>query len=378
MRVVMTIQKYYPFVGGAERQLQQLARRLRAQGIDVIIVTRQFDHLPTFEVVDQVPVYRLPAPGPKPLAALSYVFSALRLIGKLRPQIVHAHEMLSPATIALLSKRLYGSRVIVKVLCGGETGDVYKIKNRPLGNLRLRYLREQVDAFITISQEIDQELEQIGVPKAKRRAIPNGVDTQHFTPVSADEKRRIRLEFGLDPDSLLVLYSGRLHPYKRVDLLLEAWRGVFARYPAARLLILGSGSEEAALRRKAPAGVHFVGEVRDVAPYLQAADLYVMPSAREGLSNSVLEALSSGLPVVATTSGGTPDVIRHLQEGYLIPPNDGDALQQAMLDMLADDALRSRLAAQGRQRILAEYSFDAAVQRTLRLYHGVLEEALPA
>lgn len=377
MRVVMTIQKYYPFVGGAERQLQQLARRLRAQGIDVIIVTRHFAHLPTFEYVDQVPVYRLPAPGPKPLAALSYVLSALRLIGNLRPQIVHAHEMLSPATIALLAKRLYGSRVIVKVLCGGETGDVYKIKNRPLGDLRLRYLRDQVDAFIAISQEIDQELEQVQVPKAKRHAIPNGVDTQHFAPASPDEKRRIRLEFGLDPDSLLVLYSGRLHPYKRVDLLLQSWTGVFSHYPGAQLLILGSGSEEAALRQMAPAGVRFMGEVADVAPYLQAADLYVMPSAREGLSNSVLEALSSGLPVVATTAGGTPDVIRHLQEGYLIPPNDKAALQGAMLEMLGDDTLRARLAAQGRARILAEYSFETAVQRTLHLYQRVLEEGSP-
>lgn len=373
MRVVMTIQKYYPFVGGAERQLQQLARRLQQQGVEVTILTRRFGHLPAFEYVDQVPVYRLPAPGPKPLAALTYLLASLRLIGKLRPHIVHAHEMLSPATVALLARWLYGSRVIVKVLCGGETGDVYKITHRPLSALRIRYLRQNVDAFIAISQEIDEELDQIQIPKTKRYAIPNGVDTEHFSPVSLEQKHRLRLEFGLNPDSLLILYSGRLHPYKRVDLLLEAWPAVFSRYPMAQLLILGSGSEEAKLRQKAPAGVQFLGEVPDVAPYLQMADLYVMPSAREGLSNSVLEALSTGIPVIATTAGGTPDVIRHLQEGYLIPPNDLAALRQAMLDMLGEDGLRARLAQQGRARVLADYSFETAVQRTLRLYQGVLE-----
>jgi glycosyltransferase involved in cell wall biosynthesis len=371
MRVVMVIQKYYPLVGGAERQLQQLSSRLAARGVQVTILTRHYDNLASFELVDGVPVYRLPAPGPKPLAALLFILSALWRIRQLRPDIVHAHELLSPATVALLSKRLFGSRTVAKVLGGGEKGDISKLRRSPS---RLRDLEENIDAFIAVSHEIDGELDQVGVPAAKRHYIPNGVDTEYFKPASLDEKRRLRLELGLDPVSPTVIYVGRLHPDKRVDLLLEAWPSVCAEHPNARLLILGSGADEANLRQKASAGVDFLGQKENVLSYLRASDVYVLPSAREGLSNSMLEALAVGLPVIATAVGGTPDVICHEQQGLLIPANDGPALQSALLRLLADAPLRERLGIQARAHIKANYSIAAAVDRVMELYEGLMKK----
>ena len=321
--------------------------------------------------MDGATVQRLPAPGPKPLAALLFIFSALWRIGQIKPDIVHAHELLSPATVAMLSKRLFASRTVAKVLGGGEKGDISKLRDNPS---RLRSLRANIDAFIAVSHEIDGELDQAGVPATKRHYIPNGVDTEHFKPASLDEKRRLRLELGLDPVSPTVIYVGRLHPDKRVDLLLEAWPAVRTQHPNASLLIIGSGADEESLRQKTSAGVEFLGQKENVLAYLRASDLYVLPSAREGLSNSMLEALAVGLPVIATAVGGTPDVIRHEQEGLLIPANDGPALQSALLRLLGDVSLRARLGAQARAHIEAYYSMDAAVERVLELYEGLLKE----
>jgi glycosyltransferase involved in cell wall biosynthesis len=140
------------------------------------------------------------------------------------------------------------------------------------------------------------------------------------------------------------------------------------------LLIVGTGAEEARLRAQSLSvpGVQFTGQVNDALRYLQAADLFVLPSATEGLSNSLLEALSTGLPVLATSVGGTPDVISHGVNGYLIPPDDLPALKNGLTTLLADRALRASLGMEGRQRILKDFSLDSIATRLDALYHNFL------
>jgi glycosyltransferase involved in cell wall biosynthesis len=109
-------------------------------------------------------------------------------------------------------------------------------------------------------------------------------------------------------------------------------------------------------------------------PYLQAADLFVLPSATEGLSNSMLEALSTGLPVLATSVGGTPDVISHDVNGYLIPPDDLEALKSGLSTLLADESLRARLGREARQSILQNFSLDSIAIQLNTLYHRLLKD----
>ena len=374
LRVAMLVQKYYPHVGGAERQIQRLAPHLQARGIEVCVVTRHEAGLSRFEVIDGVSVYRLACPGPKPLAAVLYIWSAVMLLSKLRPDLIHAHEILSPASAALLAKRLHGWPLIVKILRGGIRGDIHKLKRSPLGIQRIRVLCRGVDSFVVISHEIDQELSALGVPPEKRAFIPNGVDTGTFVPLSASQKKQLRDELLFPPNGALVVYLGRLTPEKRVDHLLHIWSDVRAVFPQAQLLIVGTGAEEARLRAQSMSnpGVQFTGPVNDALRYLQVADLFVLPSSTEGLSNSLLEALSTGLPVLATSVGGTPDVISHGVNGYLIPPDDLDALKIGLIDLLADAPLRARLGIAGRQRILANFSLDSVAMRLDALYRSLL------
>jgi len=136
-------------------------------------------------------------------------------------------------------------------------------------------------------------------------------------------------------------------------------------------LVLGTGPEEGRLTQLAGEGVHFLGNVADVAPYLQTADLFILPSATEGLSNAMLEALAAGLPVIATCVGGAPDIITHQKSGWLVAPHQPDEWLAAILTLFAQADNRHSLGQQGRQKVAAEYGLAATAAKLVELYGRV-------
>ena len=119
-------------------------------------------------------------------------------------------------------------------------------------------------------------------------------------------------------------------------------------------------------------GVRLLGNVPDIAPLLQCSEVFALPSVTEGLSGALLEALASGLPVIATSVGGAPDIIRHMESGYLIPPDNAQQLQQALLTLLSDSSLRARLGECGRQRTASAYSLELVADRLANVYRALL------
>jgi glycosyltransferase involved in cell wall biosynthesis len=371
IKVAMVILEYAPIIGGAQRQLALLAPHLKALDVEVFVLTRHSPGLAAFEMVDGVPVHRLQAPGPKVTASLLYTASSLRQLFRLKPDLVHAYSLFSPLTTAAAYKILTGTPLVVKILRGGRLGDVYRLQHKMFGEQRMRIFRQSVDAFISISQEISAELGALDVPEARRPYIPNGVDTDHFCPVDKEDKIKIRTALGL-PAGPLVVYTGRLVPEKKVDLLLEAWSIVHREHPDATLVIVGEGAEAVPLQQKASTGVIFTGGVEDVRPYLQAGDIFVLPSLNEGLSNALLEAMSAGLGVVATAVGGAPDVIQHGENGWLIPPGDPQVIQDAIKSLIEQPELCQSLAFSARQVMVERYSLPVVAQQLRSLYDRVL------
>jgi glycosyltransferase involved in cell wall biosynthesis len=315
LRVVFIIQDYYPRLGGAQRQIAEQAPLLKNLGVEITVLTRRYPGLKPFEIIGGVPVHRLPIPGPKAIAAISFILSATWKIIRLRPDLIHAQELLSPGTTAVLARGLTGIPVVAKVLRGGQLGDMAKISRGSLGKWRVPFICNNIDGFAVISQEIDAELAGAGVPVSKRFPLTNGVDTARFAPLPAADKQALRQRLGFSAADKLAVYTGRLEPEKRIDQVIQLWPQICQQHPGARLLLLGAGKQEADLRQMAGDGIEFIGQVDDVLPYLQAADLFLLPSATEGLSNSMLEALSCGLPVIATTVGGAEDVLTHNENG---------------------------------------------------------------
>ena len=371
IKVAMIIQEYLPHVGGAERQLATLAPLLREQGVEIHIVTRHHPGLLRHEQINEVPVYRIPVHKSKILASLMYTFSAIPTLKSIHPQIIHAHGLLSPTTIAIIARFFFGIPVVSKSLRGGLLGDLKRLLNKPFGRFRFSILRNNVDTFITISKEIQEELEMEGVPHNKFVHIPNGVDLERFTPVSINEKIALRNNLQL-PNGELVLFAGRLEAEKRVGDLIQIWPEVRKRNQDAYLLILGTGGEENALKELAGEGIHFLGLVDNVASYLQAADIFVLPSISEGLSNAFLEALASQLAVVVTATGGTTEIIKHKENGWLIEEYNTEKLIEGIICFLENKELREKCALEGKKYVEENYSIMRTAKKLNDLYNSLL------
>ncbi|GAP17880.1 glycosyltransferase family 4 protein [Levilinea saccharolytica] len=367
-RVAMIIQGYHPRVGGAERQLAAVAPRLQARGLDVHVLTRRYPGLAAEEIVNGVPVHRLPIPGPKRVGSLVFLAAALLKLRQLRPQVIHAHELLSPTTTALAARRLWKTPVVAKVLRGGAVGDLAKLRRNSLSASRLRPLQTQVDRFIVVSREIDRELEAAGIPPQRRAFIPNGVDCQRFAPATPEQKAAARAQLGLPANQPVLVFTGRIDPEKNLALLLSLWPQIRLAAPQASLLLVGDGEQAAELCAASPEGVLWPGKVTDPRPYLHAADIFVLPSLTEGLSNALLEGMACGLAPVSSHVGGSEDVILPGVNGCLVPANDGAALQEALVNLVSHPDICARMGAASRERIAQEYDLETTVARLHHLY----------
>lgn len=372
LRVAMIIQSYLPRLGGAEKQLAALCRRLRKLDIEPTVITRRYAGMRRFELIDQTPVYRVPAPQPKPLAALCYIFFGLLKLQKINVNILHAHELLSPSDLAILGGQLLKKPVMVKVLRGGGLGDLDKLHRRRGGRARIRRLRENAAAFIVISREIERELAAEGIEPARCFYIPNGVDVEIYKPILKAAKKKLRREMKLPEEGFLCMYSGRLAPEKGLTFLLQAWEQIVKRHPDARLLMLGSGEMESSLRASADKGVMFGGFAPEPLPFYQAADAFILPSETEGLSNAMLEAMACGLAVAASRVGAAADLIEHGENGLLFPAGNAAEIAQALESFIRSPGERQRLGAAARQRVCRDYSLDQTAEKLAALYRGLV------
>jgi glycosyltransferase involved in cell wall biosynthesis len=374
----MIISSFPPIVGGGERQAQQLAACLVEQGVDVCVITRRYQALPNFEHVDGVPVYRIPMLGYGPLAALTFILGSIVLMARFNRHcsILHCHQAslgIAPATIAVLAKRRWGGKIIVKFM-GSRVCDMAQSHTWVIR----RWLLRQADAFVAMNDPVRMGLKEIGldVPTC---LLPNGVDTRTFCPTDASTRQALRQRLGLPLQSSIMLFVGRLDPVKALDALLQAWARVVQQMSERQptLVLVGNGSERDRLVQLAQelgisASVHFAGASDKVAEWYNSANLFVLPSHIEGLSNALLEAMACGLPVIATAVGGTPEVIENNVNGLLVPPKDVDALSEAILHLIRHPAQAQRFGQAARQTVQDHYSIDAVVDRYVKLYSSLL------
>ena len=211
------------------------------------------------------------------------------------------------------------------------------------------------------------------IAAAKTVVIYNGVDDLASRPAEPAPSETTRPEPGR-PTAVCI---ASLRPKKGHAHLLEAFRQVVARVPAARLLIVGEGPLRDELRRLAArlgldGTAVFTGYRPDVADLLRAADLFVLASREEGMPNALLEAMSAGLPSVVTNVGGVPEVVEEGRTGYLVPPADPAAMAQRLATLLEDPQLRSRMGVEARLRFEASFTLQRMVAAYESLYGQVL------
>jgi glycosyltransferase involved in cell wall biosynthesis len=378
LRVAKVIQSFPPVLGGAQRQAEALAPLLAARGADVTVITRRWT--PDVAIRERRPglrLVRVPGAGAGAAGSARWVAGAAGALLALRPDVIHAHDLLSPTTASLAAGRPLRAPVVVKVLSTGAGGDVDRLLSKPLGARRLAAAVRGVAAFVSLSADVDAELLEHGVPPERLHRIPNGVDLARFRPPAADERERERRRLGLPDAGPLTLYCGRLDPVKRLDVLLEAFAGV-----PGHLLIAGGGAEAERLRAAAAAPalrgrVTIIPAVDDPAPLYRAADVYASASQTEGMSNSLLEAMATGLAAAASPASGMGELL----EGGAgaVAADASPAALRASLSRLADDEeLRRALGARARQTVERRYSLAATADALSALYARVRAAGPPA
>lgn len=291
------------------------------------------------------------------------VWPALRqLVRSRRIDIVHAHDYKTDLLTLLLAR---AERITPLATAHGWTG--HGPRERWLYYPADRWLLRRFPRVIAVSEEIRQTLIGSGTSPDRVVTVLNGIDPARFAHTPG-RGAGVRRELGLSDSSILIGSVGRLEPQKRYDLLIEAFATIQHRFPSARLIIAGDGSQREALaslisaRGLAPRCT-LAGHRQDIVELLHAMDLFVQSSDYEGTPNVVLEAMAVQRPVVATTAGGTAQLIEDGVHGRLVPPGRPDLLAAAVCQALDDRPSMNRWAIAARRRVETDLSFESRMQR---------------
>ena len=294
----------------------------------------------------------------------------IKIMRAYRPHIVHSRNW--GAIEAIPAARL--ARVPLAI--HSEHGyEVDMLAGLPLRRrLFRRAAYAMADAVFTVTQELrSYHARQAWISPSRIRVLPNGVDVRRLSP-RPDERAGIRQNLGLPAAAFVVGTVGRMVPIKDYGSLLQAAEKLASGGVNVHVLLVGSGPELARHQKAVAASsllhgrVKFLGAVADIAPALNAMDVFVLPSLAEGMSNTLLEAMAAGLPVIATRVGGNPELIEDGRCGWLFPPGDVSDLA-ARLDRLAFDAdLRSAFGQAARARAVSRFSLEGMVARYGHLY----------
>jgi len=370
LRVLMVLDNNYPGIGGAELQVRLLSRALAARGHEVKILAPRLDpSRPVHETLDGIPVERIAYPRVRVLGSLILMlrFAWHLLRTRKRYDAIHVHIVKNLATIAGLLCPMLRASVIIKVSGAWEfDGGVLDPAKRhqPLTLLRNACIRG-VDYVQCISVYTRSRLREADYPERKLRMIHNAVDLDRYQ--AAD-----RAPGGNAVP--IVVFVGRMRPVKGVDVLVRAWKEVQARH-RARLILAGDGPivpdiKKLAAQTGVADSIEFVGEISTVPELLRRSDIYVQPSYQEGLPNSVLEAMATGLPIVATRISGNEDLVEDGRNGLLVPPGDAAALAQAIVRLLADPVAARRMGERSRAIVSEQYGLPVVMAKLERAYQG--------
>lgn len=283
-----------------------------------------------------------------------------RLLRAWKVDIVHTRNAES-FFYGVVAARLAGVRAVVHSEHGRQ------FPERPLRAWLQRLLLRSVNVAFTVSQQLKSDLQrELHVPADRFEVVYNGVDVERFLC------QRTRALTQSAAHGLLIGSVGRLVPVKNYALLLEAVARL-ANFRSCRLLLIGDGPERAGLERLAArlglgSRVAFCGHRDDVPQLLEQVDVFVLPSLSEGMSNTLLEAMAAGLPVVASDVGGNRELIEPDRTGMLFRSGDVAALTGRLEQLLGSSELRARLGEAAALRVRAEFSMQAMLARYAQLY----------
>lgn len=378
LSIGLVISLFAPKESGAERQARLQAEELCRRGHHVTVYTRSLEHLPAEQLHmkadngGRVMIRRVIRTSNRgPLFGLSYIWRLGRALVADRRllDVIHTHQALWESITTGLVRSFLKRPVIVQPASSGYDGEAQEMM-RTKGAWLLRRLAVRNRPFACISDDIAREWQNLGVPAKSLFKAASGVDINQYRPAARPPMS--------DPKGFQAVFTGRLHGQKQVDLLIRAWPQVL-KTAKARLLIVGDGplrQELTSLRDQlglTENEIAFAGRLEDPAEALRQSDLFLLPSRAEGMSNSLLEAMATGLPCVVSAIGGNVDLVDHERTGLRVGQDDPEAWAAAILQAFRNPEAARRWGHAARQLVQRDFSIESIVDRNLVVYRRLIQ-----
>ncbi len=369
MKIAILVPSFLPkWLAGTEIATYNMASHLTKNGHEIHVITSWDSGLPEEGTEQGFFVHRLKLPKIKFIGLVIFWFEVLVVLRKIDPDMIHV-QRIDMAIPAFLARKFMKKPYAV----WGQGFDVYfpwRFK-KTISKLVFK----NADVVIAQTENMKKHMQEIF--NREVFIIPNGIDVEKFK--NSPAKEMIRNILGLDNSNRVIIFVGNLRPVKGVKYLIQAMSTIVQKEVNARLILVGKGQQSDYLKNLAKEFrlekyVIFVEEVphEKVPEYLTASDIFVLPSLSEGFSIVSMEAMASGLPIIATKVGVLPEIIEEGVNGFLIESEEPRKIAEKVLYLLGDDDLRKRISENNKEKAKS-YSWTSIVQRLEEVYQYCLE-----
>jgi glycosyltransferase involved in cell wall biosynthesis len=377
----MVLGVYHPEVSGASNQCRQLMNKLSEKFSFTVLTTTRDTDLPPRSQVDGVEVFRIllrkRSVGGYFKAILK--FATIFFFQRKGLRIVHMHGFSYKSVFIMVLSKIFHKKVIIKMTSVGHD-DPISCKKR---GFTINYFFTRADVYVGMNPKFAELYHKSELPLYRYIEIPNGVDIDRFRPVEAEERETLQNQLGLPTKMKLILFVGHFSREKCPDILLEAWKQYVAKpSPDTGIIFVGSTNPDyyevdaelvIDIQKLADPYVDqrifFIERTQAIENLYRAVDAFVLPSLREGLPNSLLEAMACGLPVIVSRLDGITDwIIQDGVDGLLFAPGSVEELGEAMIRMLRNSNLASELGTKARQKIIESFTIDRVARNYESLY----------
>ncbi|MFH1898234.1 MAG: GT4 family glycosyltransferase PelF [Candidatus Desantisbacteria bacterium] len=370
MKKINVMQIVYSLeIGGRENVVVNLANGINTDIFNSSICCLKGGGALTTMIREGVQLFEADKSG---LLLLIYLISLLK---KEKIDVVHTHNW-GALCEGGVSAKLAGVPVIIHQ----EHGTLVKminVKKRRI--LAQKFCFRFIDDFlITVSDQLKESMSvSIGIDRRKIKRILNGVEINCFdSKINKEEKKK---ELFINNSDIIIGTVGRIAPVKDQKTLIYAFAEVIKHIPDIKLVIVGDGEsrielEGIAANLKLSENIRFLGMRFDIPELLAIMDLFVLPSLHEGISITLLEAMASGLPVIATNVGGNPEVVLNGKTGVLVPPDNPEALAEEIIILLKNEQTRKNYGMSGRKIVQESFSLEKMINNHEELYISCLKK----
>ncbi len=378
----------YPSMGGSGHLATRLGQHLARNGhiIHFISYQRPFSLMweqtkgVYVDLVDRFDYPLFKTIGPPYTVALAS--KIIKTVKNSKLDLIHSHYAIPHATSAYMARDIVGVPYVVTL----HGSDVHTLGLDPAYRPVVKHTVEKADAVTVVSEFLKKKAhDELGIER-DIHVIPNFIDVERFRRLDGI---RLIVESGcvslrnaeeakaLNPDEKIMLHASNFRRVKRVVELIDILRIVVDHRPKVRLIIAGDGPTRIEVERKIESldlcdNVHLLGVKSNMQEIMCSSDVFLLNSTLEGMPLVLLEAMACGLPVITTPAGGIPELVRPGKDGIVTKGFDSEEFAQAVIEMLDDDSLRSKIGQAGRRRVEESFSADKIVRK----YEAVFEEVV--